>query len=46
MHFVIGLGRRMTIRKVYDKGIWLFFEDRLPIVIYTVYYFMSPAKLE
>jgi len=28
------------------EGIWRSFEDRLPIVIYTSYSFMSPAKFE
>jgi len=28
------------------EGIWQIFDDRLPIVIYTGYYVLSPAKFE
>jgi hypothetical protein len=31
---------------LFVEGVWRIFEDRFPIVIYTVHSFLSPAKLE
>jgi len=42
----MGIGRRVTITTLCIEGIWRIFQDRLPIVKYTAYCFLSPAKFE
>ena len=36
----------MTITPLCVEGIWRIFDDRLPIVMFTGHYFLSPAKFE
>jgi len=46
LQFLVGIGRRATMMRLCIEGIWWIFEDRSPIVIYSGYFVLSPAKFE
>ena len=46
LQFLVGISTRATILTLCIEGIWLIFEDRLPIVIYTRHFVLLAAKFE